>query len=487
METGVRLGYIRSHCSGSAGGGSGGVPVLDFSKAGWLLPLLDETIASASAPSQEPSEERMASGRARARAYLRRTLRASGLLYGTPADAPAPVEVEPPTEFEARALEEQLFRAVVKTLARLALDLAHLVGAPAGPRREQLVLLFAVLTGELDLADSLGAKLAAGGEVPKRLVGKVEAALRKREPTLAGDPVYGLVLHNGAQYADAQLFCRQAIDYFASGRFQREQAQRRLDFAAKQKALLVDVLTALACVDRLPGLSARRAILKQVEDLRLPDAMESELKVAVKQSFERRRNVRDVVRQVRSVDMRHFLLEQTLLAALVDGRRTRRERAFIGELADALHVPTEELHRLELEMAEFYARHRSIVDVFTVSDAAGAMGEDMVAGMQETLEKNFHRLMQEVRETGDLAVLLTKTARGQKLTGEERKRMKAQLIDVAKAIPALAIFAAPGGLLLLAALAKVLPFSLLPSSFQDEEPVIAENDAEELVPEREAG
>jgi hypothetical protein len=46
--------------------------------------------------------------------------------------------------------------------------------------------------------------------------------------------------------------------------------------------------------------------------------------------------------------------------------------------------------------------------------------------------------------------------------------MRAQLIDVAKAIPALAIFAAPGGMLLLVALAKVLPFNLLPSSFQDE-------------------
>ena len=44
--------------------------------------------------------------------------------------------------------------------------------------------------------------------------------------------------------------------------------------------------------------------------------------------------------------------------------------------------------------------------------------------------------------------------------------MRLELIDLAKTIPALAIFAAPGGLLLLAALAKVLPFSILPSAFQ---------------------
>ncbi|WP_426749407.1 hypothetical protein [Myxococcus sp. Y35] len=448
------------------------------------MPLLAETVAfEAGAPA--PAAPALGSGRARARAYLRRTLRASGLLYGTPADAPSAAEVAPPSELEARAVEDQLFRAVVRTLALMALELGRLVGAPAGARAEQLLVLFAVLTGELALAEALDARLASGRPLSRRLVLKVEAALAKRSPVLAGDPVYGLVLHNGAQYADAQLFCRQAIDYFSRGTLHRERAQRRLDFAARQKALLVDVLTGLACVDRLPGLAARRAILRQVEDLRLPPAMTSELKAAVKQSFARRRPVRDVVRQVRSVDVRHFLLEQTLLAALVDGRKTRRERVFIRELAQALHVPDAELHRLELEMAEFYARHRAIVDVFTVSDAAVAMGEDMVAGIQETLEKNFYRLMQEVRETGDLAVLLTKAARRQPLTGDERRRMRAQLIDVAKAIPALAIFAAPGGILLLAALAKVLPFSLLPSAFQEPEPT--DDEADEVGLEREAG
>ncbi|MCP3101994.1 LETM1 domain-containing protein [Myxococcus sp. K15C18031901] len=486
------MGYIRPDCHGGAGGGSGGISVVDFSKAGWLTPLLNDAVAAhVGAVAPEALVTPLRSGRARARAYLRRTLRASGLLYGTPADPPSSLESAPTTAVQARALEDELFHAVVRTLASLALELARQVGLPEGARVEQLLVLFAVLGGELELAGSLAKRLADGKAVTKRQVGKVEAALRKREPTLAGDPVYGLVLHNGAQYADAQLFCRQAIDLFVTGRFVEAHARRRLEFAARQKALLVDVLTGLACVDRQPGTLARRAILKQVEDLRLPAAMASGLKAAVKQSFERRRSVRDVVRRVRGQDMRHFLLEQTLLAALVDGRRTRRERAFIDELADALSVSKQELHRLELEMAEFYTRHRSVVDVFTVSDAASAMGDDMVATMQETLEKNFHRLMQEVRETGDLAVLLTKAARGQTLTSDERKRMRAQLIDVAKAIPALAIFAAPGGILLLAALAKVLPFSLLPSSFQDEAPTPEQDDIEstdeDYIPEREVG
>ncbi|WP_224366043.1 LETM1 domain-containing protein [Hyalangium versicolor] len=449
---------------------------MDLGKAGWLSSILEEAVAAhagVSTPAVAPglSEDR-ASGRARARAYLRKTLRASGLLYGTPTEGTAGTEEEVPTAEtsgeRARAPEEQLFLAVVRTLARMALDIALLTGAPDRARQDQLLFLFAVFTGEVSLAEDIDAKLQGGTAVSRRLRGKVESALARRAISLAGDPVYGLVLHNGALYADAQMFGRQAIDYFARGKFQRAEAQRRIDFAAKQKALLVKVLAGLACADREPSYSTRRAILRQVEDLTLPDAIESELKAAVKKSFEHRLSVRTMVAGVRSKDMQHFILEQTLLASLVDGQRSRGERAFIQDLADALHVPGEELHRLELEMAEFYAHHRSVVDVFTVSAAAGVMGEDYVIRIQEALETNFHRVMQEVRETGDLAVLLAKAARGQGLTRDERRRMRAQLIDVAKAIPALAIFAAPGGVLLLIALSKVLPFSLLPSAFQDE-------------------
>ncbi|MFL5355414.1 TerB family tellurite resistance protein [Archangium sp.] len=469
---------------------------MDLGKTGWLSSLLEESVAAharAPAPVVAPGLSDSSSGRARARSYLRRMLRASGLLYGTPADGGTPGEGTSPELSSTGAPEEVLFRAVVRTFARMALDIASLAGAPEGPRREQLLLLLAVLTNQLDEAEALQEKVRQGHEVPRKLWGKVEDALERRAMSLAGDPAYGLVLHNGALYADAHMFGRQALDYFARGGLNGEMARRRIDFAARQKALLVEVLTGLACVDRQPTYSARRAILRQVEDLGLPDALESELRTAVRESFDRRHSLSAAVRNVRSVDLRRFILEQTLLASLVDGRRSRGERAFIEQLAQALRVPESTVHQLELEVAEFYAKNRSVVDVFTVSSAANLMGEDMVSSMQNALERNFHRLMQEVRETGELYHLLTKAARRQELTAEERRRMRAQLIDVAKAIPALAIFAAPGGMLLLVALAKVLPFNLLPSSFQDEPehaPVSPEEDemvSEGAPSERKAG
>jgi hypothetical protein len=78
---------------------------------------------------------------------------------------------------------------------------------------------------------------------------------------------------------------------------------------------------------------------------------------------------------------------------------------------------------------------------------------------------NVEALVTEIRETGELGQLLAKAAGGTALTAEEKRKVKAQLLDLAKAVPALAIFAAPGGMLLLPLVAKLLPFSLMPSAW----------------------
>lgn len=453
---------------------------MDFGKAGWLSSLIEETVAQHALGPLGPPEGR--SPRSAARAYLRRALRVDGLLY-----APTPAGVLPSQSRarlpqDGRTPEALLYFSIVATLARMALDLASLLKAPPGPRREQLLVLFASFTGLLNGASALDKRIqerrdAAGARL---LWARVERALEKKARSLSGDPVNGLVLHNGAVYADAHGFGRDALGYFASGTFSPVDARRRLEFAARQKALLVDVLAGLASVDASPSFSTRRAILHQVEVLELPGPIESKLRLALKQTFQLKRRTASRVADVRGTELKHFLLEQTMLAALAEGRHSAAERDYVQALAEALGIAPREFQRMEKEMATFYAEHRAVVDVFTESGQGSVMGKEMVAGVQASLEKNFHRLMQEVRETGELSLLLGKAARRQKLTADERQRMRAQLIDLAKVIPALAIFAAPGGLLLLIALAKVLPFNLLPSAFQDPP-------AERALPEGEPG
>ena len=426
-----------------------------FGSSEWLFDLLRDAVASHRADEgvlRFNQADESPVPRARARAYLKQIVRETGLLFGTPA--------QPSTALpNAKTAEDQLLLAVVGTYARIALDIASLMKAPEGPRLEQLLLLLAVLVGDRRVVQQLLSALAQRPVAPIKdsCWRRVEWRLKKRGTSVSGDPVYRLILHNASVYADAQAFGRLAIDFFSRGSLRIAAAERRLAFAARQKALLAEVLVGLACVERQPNFAAQRAILRQTQELALSWKQRMRLNGALKSFFDTPPQIASLAGQVRSGGLRRFVLEQTILGSLVDGSWSARDVAFIRSLAENLGVSTEELGGIEIEMAEFFASHRSILDVFRVSAGAGAMGEELVESMQRTLEKNFHRLMREVRGTGELSVLLTRAARGQKLSAQERRKMRTQLIDVAKAVPALAIFAAPGGILLLIALAKVLP------------------------------
>ena len=434
-------------------------------KQGWLEQLIREEV-NAYRPDADSQSLRAAAvlppGRGRARRYLRGILRESGLLYGTPAAVGSGEGLGP---------EEELFLAVLRVFTRIALDVATLVEAAPGPRPEQVLLLFAALSHRLDDAEEIHRRIEKAARqwpLPKKLWQRVEEELAERALSLAADPYYGLVLHNGALYADANLFGRVAIAYFARNDFPREAVERRLAFAAQQKARLVEVLVGLVSAERKPGFPARRAILRQIDDLRLPEVLAADTRDFARKAFDKPVTLKRLTAGVRSRDMKRFILEQTLLASLVDGRRSPREVEWTQSLGAQLGFTPSEVRALELAMAEFYSRHRTVVDVFSLAGGAEVMGEEWVDEMSTSVKKNYRALLKEIKETGELSKLLARVARGQKLNRDEKAAMREQLIDVAKAVPALAIFAAPGGVLLLLALAKVLPFDLLPSSFRDE-------------------
>jgi len=175
-----------------------------------------------------------------------------------------------------------------------------------------------------------------------------------------------------------------------------------------------------------------------------------------------------------------------VLASLVDGRRSPREVQWTHELASELGYTAEQMKQLEVSMADFYRTHRDVVDVFTLADGADVMGEEWVDELSTMVRKNSRAVLNEIRKTGELSVLLARAARGRGLSADEKRRMREQLLDVARAVPALALFAAPGGALVLLALTRVLPFKLLPSSFWDEveTPETTPEKTKETMPEK---
>ncbi|MFT6191120.1 LETM1 domain-containing protein [Polaribacter sp.] len=90
-----------------------------------------------------------------------------------------------------------------------------------------------------------------------------------------------------------------------------------------------------------------------------------------------------------------------------------------------------------------------------------------VGEIKELLYKNKKRLDQELKESKE-AVNLIKKSMSSSLSDDEKEKIKMQLLDICKAIPALAVFLLPGGALLLPLLIKLIP-DILPSAFRDDE------------------
>jgi hypothetical protein len=184
-------------------------------------------------------------------------------------------------------------------------------------------------------------------------------------------------------------------------------------------------------------------------------------------AFHRPRPVEQIAPFLHSEALRLFALTQVLLAALVDRKFEAGEVAFVGRLAAACSIDAGRLAQLEVEVDDFYRQHKDALTALRLAEAPEGLPHALTTRLEAAVLDNLDRLMQEIRETGELAELLAKAAAGTDLSAGEKAKVREQLIDLAKTIPALAIFAAPGGMLLLPILLKLLPFNLLPSSFVD--------------------
>lgn len=83
------------------------------------------------------------------------------------------------------------------------------------------------------------------------------------------------------------------------------------------------------------------------------------------------------------------------------------------------------------------------------------------------LHRNKIRFIQELSQSKEAVRLIQKSTHS-KLSIEEKEKIKIQLLDICKSIPALAVFLLPGGALLLPLLIKLIP-DILPSAFRDDE------------------
>jgi hypothetical protein len=165
--------------------------------------------------------------------------------------------------------------------------------------------------------------------------------------------------------------------------------------------------------------------------------------------------------------LRRFLLEQLVLLALIDAQEAWQEQVLIAHIAQRLDVTPDTLEAIYASVGVFYAEYGERFSFLRDNPALRQLKDFSSDLITRRVKKNLDRVMQEIQETRELYDLLMKTTTT-KLSVAEKQKVQEQLLDIAKTIPALAIFVLPGGGLLLPILIKILPFNLLPSSFHEE-------------------
>lgn len=376
----------------------------------------------------------------------------------------------------ARDQLDDAFLGPVHGHVGLLLDIALVHGVPfdAERRRAELATLFAAMAGALDLARAADPARPSGGSpaaVRKAFV-RAGAELKARGDP-AGDPKHGLPLHAGTLCIERRHLARLAIAYRAAGQLDVAGARKLLEQAHGDAALLVEALAGISAAAAPTGARRRRVFVAQVERLRL-------VRGAARQARQAMKEPRPPVELAREapVRLRAFLLEQLLLSELASGQASPARAEAIQAFAAEAKIPPEQVAALQADAAELYADQQRWLEAAPAGEpeelddlaeeweeVADRMMEKVAAAVTDNLEA----IVTEMKETGELGELLAKAASGTTLTAEEKAKVKRQLLDLAKAVPALAIFAAPGGMLLLPILAKLLPFSVLPSAWDRKE------------------
>jgi len=160
-----------------------------------------------------------------------------------------------------------------------------------------------------------------------------------------------------------------------------------------------------------------------------------------------------------------YLIDLMCLSVWDDEVLEKSEFQFLKSLANRLDVPTAAINEGLIEVSRFRKKNRKTILLFQQTNPITNFFENSSQLVNKLIRRNSKRLVKELRQSKDLLYLISKSTHTD-LTKEEQKEMYAQIVDILKTIPSLAIFMLPGGAILLPIFAKLIP-NLLPSAFDD--------------------
>ena len=162
---------------------------------------------------------------------------------------------------------------------------------------------------------------------------------------------------------------------------------------------------------------------------------------------------------------RYYLIDIANMALWNDGQIESSEKNFLFDLAKELKISADFVESSITDMNTFLTENKSSIPYFNYSNPVKHFYDQTTSNVQTLVQRNKTRLLLEISQSKELMTLLRKSAT-EKLTPEEKKKVRNQILDICKSIPSLTIFLVPGGSLLLPILIKFIP-QLLPSAFNE--------------------
>jgi hypothetical protein len=164
---------------------------------------------------------------------------------------------------------------------------------------------------------------------------------------------------------------------------------------------------------------------------------------------------------------KRFLLDISALTIFATHEVSSVEKVFLKSLCAYLAIPAIELEEALVMMEHFILNHNDQITFLQDNNVYEKMYGSISKRWIKILGRNKDKLAAELKESKELVFLIKKSTT-QELSKEEKEKVKTQFLDLAKSMPALAIFLLPGGALLLPFVLKIIP-SLVPSAFRNNE------------------
>lgn len=177
--------------------------------------------------------------------------------------------------------------------------------------------------------------------------------------------------------------------------------------------------------------------------------------------------------------MKRFLLDISTLTVFSGNDALEEEIEFLNNFCEHFNIPSIELDEALAMVENFVLKSQNKVEFLRDTSSYEKVYSSLSRRWTKIILRNKNRLVKEMQESKEFLYLVKKSTT-QELSKEEKDKMKMQFKDIAKSVPALAIFMLPGGSVLMPLLLKMIP-DLVPSAFKSNE--LDENKGELKNPE----